>query len=104
MTRQISHKIETYQMERLIQEGTISHHAINVLSKGSSHFELEESEGGYEINGESGREDEGKEQRKHPWLNTGESTTSHDHQVIQPSTLIHYSGTPSTLTTNSGNP
>ena len=41
MTCQISHKIETYQLERLIQDGTITHHAINVLSKGGSHFEIE---------------------------------------------------------------
>ena len=41
MTHQISHKIETYQLERLIEEGTFSHHAINILGKGGSHFEIE---------------------------------------------------------------
>ena len=39
--RQISLKIETYQMERLVEDGMISHHTINILSKGSSHFKLE---------------------------------------------------------------
>ena len=42
MTRQISHKTETYQLEGLIEEGTISHHAINILSKGGSHFEMKQ--------------------------------------------------------------
>ena len=41
MTHQISHKIETYQLEGLIKDGTITHHAINILSKGGSHFEIE---------------------------------------------------------------
>ena len=41
MTRQISHKIETYQLERLIEDGMVTHHAINILSKGGSHFEIE---------------------------------------------------------------
>src|SRR6202000_1168492 len=50
------------------------------------------------------REDEGKKQQKHPRLNTGESTRSHAHQVIQPSTLIHYLGTPSTLIHYFGQP
>ena len=39
-TRQISLKIETYQLEGLVKDGTISHHAIDILSKGGSHFEL----------------------------------------------------------------
>ena len=34
MTHQISHKIETYQLEGLIEDGTIAHHTINILSKG----------------------------------------------------------------------
>src|SRR6202000_1313061 len=61
-----------------------------------------------------GREDEGKKPRKHPRLNTGESTRSHAHQVIKPSTLIqclgtpstliHYFGQPSTLNNHKGNP
>ena len=42
MTCQISHKIETYQLEGLIEEGTVTHHAINIMSKGGSHFEIEE--------------------------------------------------------------
>ena len=41
-TRQISLKIETYQMERLVEDGALAHHAINILSKWGSHFELEE--------------------------------------------------------------
>ena len=41
MTHQISHKTETYQLERLVEKGTLSHHTINILSKGGSHFELE---------------------------------------------------------------
>ena len=65
MTRQISHKIETYQMERLVEDGMVTHHAISILSKS-----------------ERRREDEGKGTTKTPQLNTGESTTSHDHQVI----------------------
>ena len=32
MTRQISLKIETYQLEELIEERTLSHHTINILS------------------------------------------------------------------------
>ena len=40
-TRQISLKIETYQMEGLIKDGMISHHAINILGKGGSHFKME---------------------------------------------------------------
>ena len=39
-TRQISLKIETYQMEGLIEEGALSHHAINILGKGGSHFKV----------------------------------------------------------------
>ena len=54
------------------------------------------------VRGEEGNE--GERAAKTPQLNTGESTTSHDHQVISPSTLIHYSRTPSALTINSGNP
>ena len=42
MTRQISHKIETYQLERLVKDGTVAHHAIKILSKGGSHFQIEE--------------------------------------------------------------
>ena len=34
MTRQISHEIETYQLERLVEDGMVAHHAINILSKG----------------------------------------------------------------------
>ena len=41
-TRQISLKIETYQMKGLIEDGALAHHTINILSKGGSHFELEE--------------------------------------------------------------
>ena len=40
MTRQISHKIETYQLEGLIEDGTVTHHAINILSKWGGHFEM----------------------------------------------------------------
>ena len=40
-TRQISLKIETYQMEGLVKDGAVAHHAINILSKGGSHFEME---------------------------------------------------------------
>ena len=40
MTHQISHKIETYQLERLVEDGAVAHHSINILSKGGSHFEL----------------------------------------------------------------
>ena len=40
-THQISLKIETYQVEGLVEDGTISHHAINILGKGGSHFKLE---------------------------------------------------------------
>ena len=41
MTRQISHRIETYQLEGLIEDGMIAHHTINILSKGGSHFKIE---------------------------------------------------------------
>ena len=40
-TRQISLKIETYQMEGLVEDGALAHHTINILSKGGSHFEME---------------------------------------------------------------
>ena len=40
-TRQISLKIETYQVERLVEDGVLTHHTINILSKGGSHFEVE---------------------------------------------------------------
>ena len=40
MICQISHKIETYQLEGLVEDGTLAHHAINILSKGGSHFKL----------------------------------------------------------------
>ena len=42
MTCQISHKIETYKLERLVEDRALAHHAINILSKGGSHSELEE--------------------------------------------------------------
>ena len=42
MTRQISHKIGTYQLERLVEDGTLAHHPINILRKGGSHLKLEE--------------------------------------------------------------
>ena len=42
MTHQISHKIETYQLERLVEDGAFAHHAINILCKGGSHLELKE--------------------------------------------------------------
>ena len=41
-TRQISLKTETYQMEGLVKDGALAHHAINILSKRGSHFELKE--------------------------------------------------------------
>ena len=41
MTQQISHKIETYQFKRLIENGTFTHHTINILSDGGSRFEIE---------------------------------------------------------------
>ena len=40
-TRQISLKVETYQMEGLVKDGVLAHHTINILSKGGSHFEVE---------------------------------------------------------------
>ena len=39
-TRQISLKIETYQMEGLVKDGTLAHHTINILGKGGSHFKV----------------------------------------------------------------
>ena len=54
MTRQISHKIEAYQLERLVEERVLAHHSINILSKGGSHFELKKLEG-CKINGEEGK-------------------------------------------------
>ena len=41
-TGQINLKIETYQLEGLVEDGMVSHHAINVLGKGGSHLELKE--------------------------------------------------------------
>ena len=43
-TRQISLKIETYQMGGLVKDGALAHHAINILSKGGSHFDMKEQE------------------------------------------------------------
>ena len=40
MTHQLSHKIETYQLKGLVEDGTLAHHPINILGKGGSHFEL----------------------------------------------------------------
>ena len=40
-TRQISLKIETYQLEGLVEDGMFTHHTINILSKRGSHFEME---------------------------------------------------------------
>ena len=43
-TCQISLKIETYQVKGLIEDGTVSHHAINVLSKGGGHFQVKKKQ------------------------------------------------------------
>ena len=45
-THQISLKIETYQMEGLVKNGMLTHHTINILSKGGSHFKVEKLESG----------------------------------------------------------
>ena len=41
-SHRISLNIDTYQVKRLVEDRALAHHSINILSKGGSHFELEE--------------------------------------------------------------